>query len=95
MIKKAYVVGSKTSDSLSPLIFNYWFKKLKIKAKYSYKEIKRKNFNKEIEKILKEENVCGLNITIPYKEVMFKKIKKTDQHSKNIGAINCLTKKKQ
>jgi len=66
--KKAYVVGNNTSNSLSPDIFQYWFKKYNINAEYNFAEINEKNFDKEIKLILKEKDLVGINITIPYKE---------------------------
>ena len=42
-MKKLYVVGNKASKSLSPTIFNYWFKKYNIKARYGYLELPEKN----------------------------------------------------
>ena len=89
--KKAYVVGTQVDNSLSPLIFNHWFKKYGVDAKYDHKIIKQKNFNKEINKILKEENLCGINVTIPFKEKIIKNIHQLDSHSKIIGAVNCVT----
>ena len=44
--KKAYIIGTSVDKSLSPLIFNHWFEKYNIDAKYGYKIIKEKNFNK-------------------------------------------------
>lgn len=92
--KKAYVVGTNVDKSLSPLIFNHWFKKYKINASYNFKKIKEKNFNKEIKEILKEKNLCGLNVTIPFKEKILKKMNKLDKASKTIKAVNCVTVKK-
>ena len=89
--KKAYVIGTGVDKSLSPLIFNHWFEKYNIDAKYGYKIIKEKNFNKEINNILKEKHLCGINVTIPFKEKIIKKIHKLDKHSKTIGAVNCVT----
>ena len=89
--KKAYVIGTNVSKSLSPTIFNHWFEKYNINAKYGYKTIKEKNFNKEINNILKEKHLCGINVTIPFKEKIIKKIHKLDRHSKIIGAVNCVT----
>jgi len=89
--KKAYVIGTNVDKSLSPLIFNHWFDKYKIDAKYSYKTIKENNFNKDINLILKEKHLCGINVTIPFKEKIIKKIHKLDRHSKIIGAVNCVT----
>ena len=67
-MKKYFVIGNKTSTSLSPLIFNYWFKKYKIKAKYGYIELKNSTFDKKIKEILKDRDLSGLNITIPFKK---------------------------
>ncbi len=66
--KKAYVVGNNTSNSLSPQIFQHWFKKYKIEAEYGFFEINEKQFDHKIKHILQEKNLVGLNITIPYKE---------------------------
>ena len=40
--KKAYVVGTNVSKSLSPTIFNYWFKKHNIDGEYGHIEDKRR-----------------------------------------------------
>ncbi len=90
--KVAYVIGSNVSKSLSPKIFDYWFKKYNINATYGYKEIKEANFNKDIEKILNEDGLSGLNITIPYKERIINYLKENDEHSRLIGAVNFVTK---
>ena len=90
-IKKAYVIGTKVNKSLSPLIFNHWFEKYNISATYSFKVIKEQSFNKEIKKLLEEENLCGLNVTIPYKEKILKNMNELDKASKIIQAVNCVT----
>ena len=91
-MKKAYVIGSNVKKSMSPLIFEYWFKQNNIAGEYVAKEIKLKNFDKEIKTILNEKNVCGFNVTIPFKEIIIKKIDKTDEHSEKIGAVNFVSK---
>ena len=47
-MKKLYVVGNRASKSLSPMIFNYWFKKYNIQASYGFLELTEKNFHKKI-----------------------------------------------
>ena len=91
-MKKAYVVGINASMSLSPTIFNYWFKKYKIKGEYGFKEITENNFNKTISAILKEKDLCGLNITIPFKEKIIEHLHSIDKNSEQIGAVNCIIK---
>ena len=90
-MKKFYVVGNKASNSLSPIIFNYWFKKYKIRAKYSFVELNNKNFEKKIKRTLKSKDVKGLNITIPFKQKIIKHLDSLDKHSKKINAVNCVS----
>ncbi len=90
-MKKFYVIGNKTSQSLSPTIFNYWFLKYKIKAKYSFVEIKENQFDRKIQSVLKIKNLSGLNITIPFKQKIMKHTNVLDVHSKKINAVNCLS----
>ena len=84
-MKKFYVIGSNSSKSLSPTIFNYWFKKYKINAKYGFLELNNKNFNKKIKETIKNKNTYGLNITIPFKQKIIKHLDILDKHSKNSG----------
>ena len=91
-MKKAYVIGSDVKKSLSPLIFEYWFKQNNIVGEYHSREIKPDNFDQEIKKILEEDGVCGFNVTIPFKELIIKKIDRVDEHSEKIGAVNFVSK---
>ena len=67
-MKEFFVIGNQTSSSLSPLIFNHWFKKYKIKAKYSYVEVDDIGFDTAVAKKLENKNTIGFNVTIPYKK---------------------------
>ena len=89
--KKSYVIGGDASKSLSPDIFNYWFKKYKIPGTYEYVEIKKESFDKEILNVLNLKNLCGLNITIPFKENIIKILTSIDEDATQIGAVNCVT----
>lgn len=89
--KKAYVVGTNVSKSLSPTIFNYWFYKYNISGEYNYKEIKEELFDEKIKTLLKEENLCGLNVTMPFKEKIISHLTKTDEYATKINAVNCVT----
>ena len=90
-MKKFLVIGNNTSKSLSPIIFNYWFKKYKIKAKYSFLEVNKKSFDKQLKLIFKNKDVAGLNITIPYKQKIIKYLDSLDKDSKKINAVNCVS----
>ena len=67
-MKEFFVIGNKTSKSLSPLIFNHWFKKYNIDAKYKFVEVKERGFDAVIKKKKQSNNVLGFNITTPYKK---------------------------
>ncbi len=90
-MNKYFVVGNKTSKSLSPTIFNYWFKKYKIRAKYDFIEVNEKKIDLTIKELLKDKNVKGLNVTIPYKQKIMKHINHCDKHAKKINAVNCVS----
>jgi len=92
MVKKFYVVGNNTKKSLSPDIFKHWFKKYKITADYTHLELEEKDFEKKITKVFQDKEVFGCNITVPFKEKIIPHLKKIDEHSKLIGAVNCVTR---
>ena len=90
-MKNFFVIGDQASTSLSPLIFNHWFKKYNIKAKYSFLEVTKKNFNSEIVKKLNDKNTQGFNVTIPFKKDITKYLDNKNIHAQKIGAVNCVT----
>ena len=89
-MKNFFVIGNQTSKSLSPLIFNYWFKKYNIDAKYNFVEVKEKDFDKVIAKKIQAHEVCGFNITTPYKKKIIKHLDVKNNHAEKIGAVNCV-----
>ena len=67
MTKKFGIIGTPIKHSLSPILHNYWFKKYNIDAEYSIIDIKDSQLAKIIYKI-KDKSLCGINITLPYKQ---------------------------
>ena len=90
-MKEFFVIGDKTSKSLSPLIFNHWFKKYKIDAKYKFVEVKKDGFEKVLNKKIKNKKVYGFNVTVPYKKKINKHLDIKNNHAENIGAVNCVS----
>ena len=90
-MKNFFVIGDRASKSLSPLIFNHWFKKYNIQAKYSFLEVTKRNFNREVVKKLNDKKTIGLNVTIPFKKDIIKHLDSKNVHAQNIGAVNCVT----
>ncbi len=89
-MKEFFVIGNQSSKSLSPLIFNHWFKKYKIRAKYRFVEVKEQDFDKVLIKKIQDRKVFGLNVTTPYKKKIIKHLDIKSTHAKNIGAVNCV-----
>ena len=90
-MKHYFVIGNKSSKSLSPLIFNHWFKKYKIQAKYTFVEVATTDFDTVLIKKIYDNRVTGFNITIPYKKNIIKHLDSKNLHAENIGAVNCVT----
>ena len=90
-MKFFFVIGEQASQSLSPLIFNHWFKKYNIQAKYSFLEVTRKNFDSKIVRALSDKNTRGFNVTIPFKKDIIKHLDNKSLHAQKIGAVNCVT----
>ena len=66
-IKKFAIIGDPISHSLSPAMHNYWFKKYNINAQYELLHVKEIEIKNVIEKI-KNKEVKGINVTLPYKK---------------------------
>ena len=67
MKKKFGIIGNPIKHSLSPVLHNYWFKKYKIDADYSILDVKDNNLENIVSE-LKNGNLSGINITLPYKQ---------------------------
>ncbi|MDO8662180.1 MAG: shikimate dehydrogenase [Candidatus Omnitrophota bacterium] len=61
------LIGNPIQHSLSPVMHNAALSCLKIKAKYKLFPLEEKELRPFLVN-LKKKNICGLNITIPYKE---------------------------
>ena len=66
-MKTFAVIGNPIDHSISPLMHNWIFQKLNIKAQYNKIKVYNNNLFNIIEQ-LKEDALCGINVTIPYKE---------------------------
>ena len=89
-MKHFFVIGDRTSQSLSPLIFNHWFRLHNIDAKYSFIEVNKNNFENTLLEKINDKKTFGFNVTIPFKKDIFKHVNLKNIHAKNIGAINCV-----
>lgn len=81
------LVGFPIKHSLSPCMHNAAFSKLKIKAQYKLFELKPDQL-KSFLGVLKKKNICGFNVTYPYKEQILGFLTSKSSGVKEIGAAN-------
>lgn len=86
---KLAVVGNPIAHSKSPLIFQFLFEALKIKA--SYDKIGLDSAH-EIPALF-EQGYSGINITAPFKQTVFPFLDKIDDDALLIGSVNTVVKK--
>jgi len=88
MKKKFFsIIGKPLSHSLSPILHNYWFKKYKINAEYSLLEIEENQISSVIKKI-KERELSGINVTLPYKKKIIPYISNIVNDAKESNSVN-------
>ncbi len=83
------IFGNPVAHSKSPLMHNYFFKKMGINECYG--RFCLKNGNKIIEKF-KELKIKGANVTVPHKEKAFEYADEIRGIAKEIGAVNTLVR---
>lgn len=79
------LIGKPVKHSLSPVMHNAAFKKLKLN--YSYLLFEPKNLKETINGF-KELHFTGFNITMPFKMEVMKYLDKIDPIAKKIGSVN-------
>lgn len=86
------LLGKNISYSLSPILHSYFFELVSIKGEYKIFDASvEKNEISYIQKLLeavKNKELLGFNITIPYKETIIEHLDEIDETAKEIGAVN-------
>lgn len=83
------LLGYPVKHSLSPLMHNAAFKALGINAEYRLFEIKPEQVE-DFLKYLSQNNISGLNVTIPYKERVIPFLAHLSDEAKLISAVNTI-----
>lgn len=86
-----FVIGNPIKHSKSPQIHNFWLKSYNLNYKYKKKIIEEHKFESLISKI-RNGNILGVNITLPFKTQLIKYVDSVDNNAKKIGAINTIYK---
>jgi shikimate dehydrogenase len=85
----AGVIGWPIKQSRSPLIHGHWLQSHKIDGSYEKIAVEPDDLQSFI-KSLKQNNLSGLNVTVPHKEMVFKFADEVTDEAKAIGAANTL-----
>tara|TARA_A100000164_G_C21820543_1_gene730115 strand:- start:145 stop:975 length:831 start_codon:yes stop_codon:yes gene_type:complete len=89
--KKFLIIGNPLNHSLSPVLHEYWFRKYNIKAEYLLSEIKESEIGVVLDKI-KNDEISGINITLPYKKKVIPFLHKIVNDAKLTGSVNTIFK---
>ena len=84
---KFAIIGSPISHSLSPTMHNYWFKKYNINAEYELLDIDKNEIQNVIDRI-KNKEIKGINVTLPYKNSVIPFLTKTINDANETHSVN-------
>jgi shikimate dehydrogenase len=87
------LIGEKLSHSFSKGYFTQKFKEQGI-GNYEYINIELSNLDGFKEFIIKNENIIGFNVTIPYKESVISILDELDETARIVGAVNTVKVKR-
>ena len=86
---KFAIIGNPISHSLSPVMHNYWFDKYNINAEYEFLKIDENEIKNVINKI-KDREIKGLNVTLPYKKSVIPFLNKTINDANETHSVNTI-----
>ena len=83
------VIGWPITHSRSPLIHGYWLKRYGIDGSYTRQPVAPDDLASFISK-LGASGYAGCNVTLPHKEAVFALVKRADESTERLGAVNTL-----
>ena len=88
-MKKYFVIGNPIDHSLSPKLHNHWFKENKIDAVYEKIKIDENDLETIIAKI-KEKQINGINVTVPFKKAVIPYLDKLSLEAEQTQSVNTI-----
>jgi shikimate dehydrogenase len=88
-MKKHLIIGNPISHTLSPKLHNYWFEKNKINGKYDKVLLKENEIESLIKKI-KTKELHGMNVTVPYKQIVIPYLESLSETAKITNSVNTI-----
>ena len=91
MNKNYLIIGNPVEHSLLPKIHNFWFNENNINATYE-KETLSEGKLENLVKRIKEGNISGANVTVPFKQKIIPYLDKLSDLAKKTQSVNTLYK---
>jgi shikimate dehydrogenase len=89
-VKRCGLLGRNIQYSRSPIIHNEYYQKHLLPISYEIFDIDEKDISTFINE-LRQMNIIGFNVTIPYKEKILKFLDKLEYPAKEINAVNTVS----
>ena len=91
-MKKYLVIGNPIGHSLSPRLHNYWIEKNSIDAIYEKRELNENDIKKIIAEV-KNSEISGINVTVPFKKSVIPFLDKLTPLANEVQSVNTIYKK--
>ncbi len=90
-MKKYFVIGNPINHSLSPELHNFWIKKNNIEAIYEKIKLEENELENFIKR-LRNDEIHGINVTVPFKNKVINYIDKLSLEVETTGSVNTIYK---
>jgi len=89
-VSQVWLIGHPVAHSLSPAMHNAAFAKLGLPHRYEAKETADDQLAPTLDRMRREDDVLGANVTIPHKENVLRLLDEVDDEARRIGAVNTI-----
>src|SRR5206468_8898125 len=89
-MSQVWLIGSPVAHSLSPAMHNAAFAKLGLPHRYEAREVAEKDLAATLDRMRRDDDVLGANVTIPYKETVWRLVDEVDDEARRIGAVTTI-----
>src|SRR5207302_8505581 len=89
-MSQVWLIGRPVAHSLSPAIHNAAFAKLGLPHRYELKESADDQLGATLDRLRRDDDLLGANVTIPYKETVLRLVDEVDEEARQIGAVNTI-----
>jgi shikimate dehydrogenase len=86
-MKKFFVIGNPIQHSLSPELHSFWINENKVNASYEKKLLDKEGVQ-EIIKDVKNNSIEGLNVTVPYKNLVIQYLDELTPEAEKTQSVN-------